>query len=32
MEQEKFLEQHIFTGLKNLNDGFGETGIQFFLT
>jgi hypothetical protein len=30
MEQEKFLEQHIFTGLKNLNNGFGEDEIQFF--
>ena len=30
MEQEKFLEQHIFTGLKNLNDGFGKDEIQFF--
>jgi len=30
MEQEKFLEQHIFTGLKNVNDGFGKDGIQFF--
>jgi hypothetical protein len=30
MEQEKFLEQHIFTGLKNLNDGFAKNEIQFF--
>jgi len=30
MKQEIFLEQHIFTGLKNLNDGFGKDGIQFF--
>ena len=30
MEQEKFLEQHIFIGLKNVNDGFGKDGIQFF--
>lgn len=30
MLQEIFLEQHIFTGLKNLNDGIGEDGIQFF--
>ena len=30
MEQEKFLEQHIFTGLKNLNDGFAKDEIQFF--
>jgi len=30
MEESKFLEKHIFTGLKNLNDGFGEDEIQFF--
>ncbi len=30
MEQEKFLEQHIFTGLKNINDGFAKDEIQFF--
>ena len=30
MDQEKFLEQHIFAGLKNLNDDFGRDGIQFF--
>ena len=30
MEQTQFLEQHIFTGLKNLNDGFSEKGIQYF--
>ena len=30
MEQIFFLEQHIFTGLKNLNDGFGKEGIHFF--
>ena len=30
MEQDKFLEQQIFTGLKNLNDGFGKDGEQFF--
>jgi hypothetical protein len=30
MQQTQFLEQHIFTGLKNLNDGFAEKGIQFF--
>jgi len=30
MELENFLEQHIFTGLKDLNDGFGKDGIQFF--
>jgi hypothetical protein len=30
MEQSKFLEQHIFSDLKNLNDGFGQDGIQYF--
>ena len=30
MEQEKFLEQHIFKDLKNLNDGFANDKIQFF--
>ena len=30
MEQEKFLEQYIFTGLKNINDGFAKDEIQFF--
>ena len=30
MEQEKFLEQHIFIDLKNLNDGFANDEIQFF--
>jgi hypothetical protein len=30
MEQAEFLEQHIFTGLKNLNDGFGQEAIQYF--
>ena len=30
MEQSQFLEQHIFTGLKNLNDGFAKDEIQFF--
>jgi len=30
MDQEKFLEQHIFSGLKNLNNGFGKDGIKFF--
>jgi len=30
MDQEKFLEQNIFNGLKNLNNGFGKDGIQFF--
>ena len=30
MEQTQFLEQHIFTGLKNLNDGFAKDEIQFF--
>ena len=30
MDQEKFLEQNIFTDLNNLNDGFAEEGIQYF--
>ena len=30
MEQEKFLEQNIFTDLNNLNDGFGQDGVQYF--
>ena len=30
MEQKNFLEQHIFLGLKNLNNGFGKDGVQFF--
>ena len=30
MKQEIFLEQHIFIGLKNLNDGFGKDGTHFF--
>jgi hypothetical protein len=30
MEQEKFLEQNIFTDLNNLNDGFGQEGVQYF--
>ena len=30
MEQDIFLEQHIFSGLKDLNDGFGEDGVLFF--
>ena len=30
MEQEKFLEQHIFTGLKNRNESFKKTGKKFF--
>ena len=30
MEQEKFLEKKIFTGLKNVNDGFEKDGTQFF--
>jgi len=30
MDQEKFLEQYIFTDLKNLNNGFEKDGQQFF--
>jgi len=30
MEQSQFLEKNIFTGLKNLNDGFGQDGVQYF--
>jgi len=30
MEQTEFLEQHVFTGLKNLNDGFDQEDIQYF--
>jgi hypothetical protein len=30
MEQTEFLEQHIFKGLKNLNDGFDQEAIQYF--
>jgi len=30
MEQTEFLEQHIFTGLENLNDGFDQETIQYF--
>ena len=30
MEQAEFLEQHIFTGLKNLNDEFKQDKIQYF--
>ena len=30
MKQAEFLEQHIFTGLKNLNDGFKQDEIQHF--
>ena len=30
MEQTQFLEQNIFTDLKNLNDGFGQDGVQYF--
>ena len=30
MEQIQFLEQHIFSDLKNLNDGFGQDGVQYF--
>ena len=30
MEQPEFLEQNIFTDLKNLNDGFDQEDIQYF--
>tara|TARA_B110000444_G_scaffold175502_1_gene164186 strand:+ start:178 stop:504 length:327 start_codon:yes stop_codon:yes gene_type:complete len=30
MEQSQFLEKNIFTDLKNLNDGFGQDGVQYF--
>jgi hypothetical protein len=30
MEQTEFLEQHVFTDLKNLNDGFDQEDIQYF--
>ena len=30
MEQSQFLEKNIFTDLKNLNDGFGQEGVQYF--
>ena len=30
MEQAEFLQQHVFTDLKNLNDGFDQEDIQYF--
>ena len=30
MEQKEFLEQNVFTGLTNLNDGFDSEGIPYF--
>ena len=30
MEQTEFLEQQVFTDLKNLNDGFDQEDIQYF--
>ena len=30
MEQTEFLEQQVFTDLKNLNDGFDKEDIQYF--
>jgi len=30
MEQTEFLQQHVFTDLKNLNDGFDQEDIQYF--
>jgi hypothetical protein len=30
MKQPEFLEQHVFTGLKNLNDGFDEASTYYF--
>ena len=30
MEQSQFLEKNIFIDLKNLNDGFGQDGVQYF--
>lgn len=30
MEQTEFLEQHVFTDLKNLNDGFEPKEIHYF--
>ena len=30
MTQSEFLEQHVFTNLKNLNDGFNEASISYF--
>ena len=30
MEQTEFLQQHVFTDLKNLNDGFDQEDIHYF--
>ena len=30
MEQAEFLQQHVFTDLKNLNDGFDHEDIHYF--
>lgn len=30
MEQSQYLSSHIFTGLKNLNDGFDEESVHHF--
>ena len=30
MEQTEFLQQHVFTALKNLNDGFDQEDIHYF--
>jgi len=30
MEQPEFLEQHVFTDLKNLNEGFAENPVYYF--
>ena len=30
MEQTDFLEQHVFAGLKNLNDGFDDASVHYF--
>lgn len=30
MEQTEFLEQYVFAGLKNLNDGFDDASIHYF--
>ncbi len=30
MKQSDFLEQHVFTGLKNLNDGFDDASVHYF--
>ena len=30
MEQAEFLQQHVFSDLKNLNDGFDQEDIHYF--